>query len=513
MLNFLYKSRIRIIFSAFIILLGIFLLLQGIIGVYYAYESKISSQKMASLIIDNDALNLTALLNRVDSLINLLESDEEYLFNPADSVTYDIIADSKTFNAMNQKIKTLLETNITDVAYNNSFLFLPDTLPITYVAPEYETIFDISLHSNSFGIYATNSIKTSEWFKNMKDSVDAYIWIENAFDRKILCFAQNIYQKTLVGSDVTIRTIGVFYISFDLTSLLNQLKLSELYPNSSFTLSYKEDVIYSNSSEDVSNNFKDFTYTSSLYPGLTLHTHIPENNINSSYKIQFFMTVIMLTLLLILSGILFIYIYSCIISPIERMTEYLLKKEKIQILPHQKMAPEIAILYQSHNIMIDRVNEAMIKSKKSYYKMLQSQINPHFTYNVLNSISAISLAKGDFEISETIYNLVEMLRYGINKPEDMVSLSEELAISEKFVAIQNFRFKKDVIMEYNIPENLPDIRMPKLTIQPLIENSIFHSDTSLNDEDIYIKVNVSADKDVAVITISDSNNANADLLS
>ena len=194
------------------------------------------------------------------------------------------------------------------------------------------------------------------------------------------------------------------------------------------------------------------------------------------------------------------------------MTHYLLKKEQIPIPKQQILTPEIDILYQSHNIMIQRVNEEMIKSRKSYYKMLQAQINPHFTYNVLNSISAISLMKGDYEISETIANLVEMLRYGINLPDTMVPLSEELSISEKFIAIQNFRYKRDIIIEYDIQEDLPDIKMPKLTIQPLIENSVFHCDTSLNEHDIHIGVLVAASEDEVAITICDSNQADAEVL-
>ena len=220
----------------------------------------------------------------------------------------------------------------------------------------------------------------------------------------------------------------------------------------------------------------------------------------------------MLALLLILGVILHLYVYTGIIMPIEKMTQHLLKKEKIPHSEQQKMVPEITLLYQSHNIMLDRVNEAMIKSRKSYYRMLQSQINPHFTYNVLNSISAISLMKGDYEISETISNLVDMLRYGINSPETLVSLSEELAISEKFVAIQNFRYNNEVVVEYEIPDEFLNIKMPKLTIQPLIENSIFHCDYGLNEQNIHIKVSAALSDGAAAITIQDKNKIDSDIL-
>lgn len=512
MFRFLYSSKIRIAVFVIITLLGIALLLQGTVGVYYAYESKNSSQEMASLIINNDAANLSTLLDRVESLVSLIETDEEYLFLPTHSIANNLVKDSQTFNAMNEKLQKLIATNITDIAFNNSFLFLPDSLPLTYVAPEYSTTFDTSLHSNTIGIYAINSIKKTSWFQNMKDTVDTFIWVEKSSGREILCFAQNIYYNTLQSNNITSIPLGVFYISFDLPSLLNQLKLNDFYPQASVTLSYNENIIYSTAQNNISNNPKDFVHTSSLYPGLTLRAHIPKRNINASFYAQSFVTLIMLGVLLLLGNVLFSYIYSAIISPIEKMTRYLLKKEKLPLDLKQNLTPEIDILYQSHNIMIDRVNEAMIKSRDSYYKMLQAQINPHFTYNVLNSISAISLMKGDFEISETISNLVEMLRYGINAPEMMVTLSEELSISEKFIAIQNFRYQKKIIVKYEIPDELMNLKMPKLTIQPLIENSIFHSDKSLNDQDIYLFVQASSHEGVSQISIYDNNSADINLL-
>ena len=96
MLRFLYKSKTRIVFGTVIALLGIALLIQGGIGIFYTHESKEASQEMTSLIIENDTLNLSTLLNRVDSLVSLIESDSEYLFTPAHNVAHDMITDSST---------------------------------------------------------------------------------------------------------------------------------------------------------------------------------------------------------------------------------------------------------------------------------------------------------------------------------------------------------------------------------------------------------------------------------
>ncbi len=105
---------------------------------------------------------------------------------------------------------------------------------------------------------------------------------------------------------------------------------------------------------------------------------------------------------------------------------------------------------------------------------LQSQIKPHFLYNALDSIHWQALIAGDTQVSEMVLALSRFYRLCLSKGQDVVPLSQELEHTRSYVQIQNMRFDDIVTLEFRIPENLMDLLLPKITLQPLVENSIYH---------------------------------------
>ena len=106
---------------------------------------------------------------------------------------------------------------------------------------------------------------------------------------------------------------------------------------------------------------------------------------------------------------------------------------------------------------------------------LQSQINPHFLYNTLETIRGIAMMKGADEIAEITESLSALFRYSISNPGEMASLREELENVRSYLRIQQYRFPNKVYYSEEIadPEIL-NYRIPILTIQPIIENAISH---------------------------------------
>jgi len=106
---------------------------------------------------------------------------------------------------------------------------------------------------------------------------------------------------------------------------------------------------------------------------------------------------------------------------------------------------------------------------------LQSQINPHFLYNTLETIRGIAMTKGVEEIADMTEALSSLFRYSISKPGEMATLEEELKHVRSYLQIQQYRFPNKVVYHEEIqdPEVL-SYRIPILTIQPIIENAISH---------------------------------------
>ena len=107
-------------------------------------------------------------------------------------------------------------------------------------------------------------------------------------------------------------------------------------------------------------------------------------------------------------------------------------------------------------------------------KALQAQINPHFLFNVLNSISALAIIEEAPKTQEVIFNLSNMLRYTLKKADKVVSIEEELKYIESYLALQKVRFGDRLNYQIDVSDNIKNQKIPFMSIQTFVENSIVH---------------------------------------
>ena len=148
---------------------------------------------------------------------------------------------------------------------------------------------------------------------------------------------------------------------------------------------------------------------------------------------------------------------------------------------------EITNIEDNFNNMIrelDNLTYRLLDSQRETHKIelekkqfqldgLQSQINAHFLYNTLNTIRVMALTDAKKEVEEMIRNLVDYLRY-ITKINEFVTLEDELINLNKYQNIERLRFGNRFKVNYKIETGLEDLKIVKLTVQPILENAIFH---------------------------------------
>ncbi|WHY79946.1 sensor histidine kinase [Neobacillus sp. WH10] len=105
---------------------------------------------------------------------------------------------------------------------------------------------------------------------------------------------------------------------------------------------------------------------------------------------------------------------------------------------------------------------------------LSAQIQPHFLFNTLNTISTLIRLGKNKEAEQAIYSLSSLLRYHLDKKNSLVSLKEEIKYAEQYLSIQQLRFGSRLEWEIHVPEALLGMEIPMLVIQPLIENACIH---------------------------------------
>ncbi|MFF2483870.1 sensor histidine kinase [Paenibacillus sp. NPDC058071] len=155
------------------------------------------------------------------------------------------------------------------------------------------------------------------------------------------------------------------------------------------------------------------------------------------------------------------------------------------------------------NYMLNEQYKNEIILKTAQLKMLQSQINPHFFNNTLQAIGGVALEKGVDEIEYMARVLSSMLRYSISATGNDVPLSAEIENIQQYLTIQKFRFEERLNYSLEVDEKYLDIRIPKLILQPLVENAIIHGiEKSIKLGTIMIKVY--AEHGCLVIMIADN---------
>lgn len=167
------------------------------------------------------------------------------------------------------------------------------------------------------------------------------------------------------------------------------------------------------------------------------------------------------------------------------------------------LAPETDQAVRRLNQMIDRNNLISVSKKQAEYLALQNQINPHFLYNTLEGIRSEALIAGLDSVAEMTEALATFFRYTISRVEHLVTLEDELANIENYYYIQQFRFgdKLDLSIQYDHDDddfNELDILqycLPKLTLQPIVENSIYHGiERKIGKGHLVIRIGVSDER-------------------
>ena len=156
---------------------------------------------------------------------------------------------------------------------------------------------------------------------------------------------------------------------------------------------------------------------------------------------------------------------------------------------------EMGELAHQVNRMLDNIQSLMNENiqrevlvKDSQLRALQNQINAHFIYNVLESVKMMAEVDEEYVISDAITSLGKLLRYSMKWSSKTVMVSEELEYIKDYMALINLRFDYEIYLSLNVPEEIMCQSIPKMSLQPIIENAIIHGIEELADDTtIYVK--------------------------
>jgi two-component system sensor histidine kinase YesM len=210
--------------------------------------------------------------------------------------------------------------------------------------------------------------------------------------------------------------------------------------------------------------------------------------------------------------IIFIFIVMIVMAVLVVMIDYIVKgllkrfylilnsirevqKGDLEVVITDCGTDEMGELGTQINTMLRRIKQLMddninreILARDSEIRALQNQINAHFIYNVLESIKMMAEIDEKYEISDAITALGKLLRYSMHWSEDYVSVEEELEYIRNYLQLINLRFDYEITLAVSLPDNIRIQKIPKMSLQPIIENAIYHGIEQLaEDTSIYLK--------------------------
>ncbi|WP_175532397.1 sensor histidine kinase [Paenibacillus sp. yr247] len=228
-----------------------------------------------------------------------------------------------------------------------------------------------------------------------------------------------------------------------------------------------------------------FVYVKDRYQDLplTLVKFVPSLSINeAANRTLNFMVVFQFI------ALFFVIIFASILSyrtifPIKRLLQSIVQLENgnFRVSQTSGRLDEIGVLEQRFQTMVGKLDDLINREYRSRLelstarlKMLQAQINPHFLFNTLQSIGTMALRHRADEISDKIAELGAIMRYSMDLKSEIVPLKNEIEHIEHYLSLQTGRFKHKLSYTLSCPGEALYIRVPKMILQPLVENSIIH---------------------------------------
>lgn len=158
-----------------------------------------------------------------------------------------------------------------------------------------------------------------------------------------------------------------------------------------------------------------------------------------------------------------------------------IKSGNLELRADFKTKDEIGILADGFNSLMDKINNLVNQiyyeqkeKRESEFKLLQSQIKPHFLYNTIETIiSFIKLNLSDNAMKTAKY-LANFYRISLSKGKDIISIEDEMHLIDSYLSIQKLRYVETLDYKLDFNEEILKYQIPKLTLQPLVENAIYH---------------------------------------
>jgi two-component system sensor histidine kinase YesM len=385
-----------------------------------------------------------------------------------------------------------------------------------YLSPDNSHVIVSSLPGMGGRHYSSNALK---WDKIPQNIVSKYMTVEGEIPNKILYHSSdNLFKESVTYKNFIFATKPLMdkngWMYGYVAVVMNELNISQKYSpyisnGTHISLITPEGVILSSSKKELigqkdipllnlatetkeqggvkSNALQKQTYISYFLPEFNAYLIEEIDQLvafSPLYNISW--EIFKVVSILVVISMIFVYWLSRRIThPLNKLVKTMTTSSGNNLKPHplqESGSYETNVLTKAYNSLIKEIDEhteqllhEQQERRKADLNALQMQINPHFLYNTLSSIKYLAKMHRTEEVDQTIDSLISMLQSTLGSTEDVVTVMTEIETLKHYVFINQIRYGNQIKVHYEIGEGCEDLLIPKLIIQPFVENAFFHA--------------------------------------
>ncbi|WP_313561581.1 sensor histidine kinase [Ruminiclostridium cellobioparum] len=392
-------------------------------------------------------------------------------------------------------------------------------------------IYDNNNNSDGSNIKSIVLQKYTEITKSAAQANGKAVWFFNTKNGVV----QNSYLVRMIYNRDNYKEIGllVVEINMEFFDFVLQGLESEVMQNTTILSSDNEIIIYKNKAaldkfkkviQDIPNEKNSFvdkknnifvahTYLSE--PRWRIVTYIPLNQLYSDVETLRDRIILLCMGSILILSVVSVFMSFDMIKPINQLVKAMkgmnidnISDSYIEI----ERKDELGFLHKTFNNMAKEIDHLVtwiyreqITRKEAELKALQSQINPHFLFNTLESINWMAQLNNVPEISSTVSDLSTLLEASIGRDDRLITIEEEFMYIDKYIALLKRRFEDRITLNKEVDPKVLYIKIPRLLIQPLIENAVYHGVENSRGKGI-ITLTASIREDLLIIEVIDNGN-------
>lgn len=496
---------------------------------FFSFKSSEEIITSKSLSYSNDILSLIE-LRLQDTVRNL------------NIISQDLSSDQRIYTALlNGDNNNINKLNNYEVASQLNNVFLNAVMTRTEIeslciVTNKKRFFNYDNNSNESNIKAIVLQNYTQMRKEAAAANGKAVWFFNTGNGIV----QNAYLIRTIYNRDNYNELGllVVQINMEFLDIVLQGLESEVMQNTTI-LSQDNDVIliknkaaldnYKNiikSTPYEKNSFVDkknkifVAYTSLTDPKWRIVTYIPLNQLYSEVEALRDRIIILCFGSILILSVVSIFMSFDMIKPINRLVRAMkemnidnIHKSYIEI----ERKDELGFLHKTFNTMAKEIDHLVtwvyreqITRKEAEIKALQSQINPHFLFNTLESINWMAQLNNVPEISETVSDISALMEASIGRDDRLITVEEEFIYIDKYISLLKRRFENRITLNKEVDPKVLYMKIPRLLIQPLIENAVYHGVENSRGKGIITLVAAIRDNLMIIEVIDNGNGISAE---